>query len=62
MLGLLTFNLLAALLGALCETRARHLQVREDTRAVLAACQACDAAWHFAVPTCEFSRQVASGW
>lgn len=40
MLGLLTFNLLAALLGALCETRARHLHDRTVTRAVLSECQA----------------------
>lgn len=51
MLGLLTFNLLASLLGALCETRARHLHARTVTPAVLAERQACDAARHFAVPT-----------
>lgn len=62
MLGLLTFNLLASLLGALCETRARHLHDRTAAYAVLASCQACDSARHFAVPTCEFGRQVASGW
>ncbi|MEU1408862.1 DUF6879 family protein [Streptomyces sp. NPDC005728] len=34
--------------------------VTEDPAEVLAACQARDAAWHHAVPTQEFARQVAS--
>ncbi|MFE1882655.1 DUF6879 family protein [Streptomyces diastatochromogenes] len=34
--------------------------VTEDPAEVLAACQARDAAWHHAVATQEFSRQVAS--
>ncbi|UWM51253.1 hypothetical protein N0X72_20875 [Streptomyces carpaticus] len=34
--------------------------VTEDPAEVLAACQARDAAWHHAVPTGEFAREVAS--
>lgn len=34
--------------------------VTEDPAEVLAACQARDAAWHHAVPTQEFARQVRS--
>ncbi|MER6431932.1 DUF6879 family protein [Streptomyces sp900105245] len=34
--------------------------VIDDPAEVLAACQARDAAWHHAVPTQEFARQVAS--
>lgn len=34
--------------------------VTEDPAEVLAACQARDAAWHHAVPTTEFARQVRS--
>ncbi|MEV3967698.1 DUF6879 family protein [Streptomyces sp. NPDC050698] len=34
--------------------------VSEDPADVLAACQARDAAWHFAVPAAEFARQVPS--
>ncbi|MEU9631632.1 DUF6879 family protein [Streptomyces luteogriseus] len=34
--------------------------VSEDPSEVLAACQARDAAWHFAVPAAEFARQVPS--
>jgi hypothetical protein len=32
----------------------------EDPAQVLAACQARDAAWHYAVPTVEFQAQVPS--
>ncbi|GHF57821.1 DUF6879 family protein [Streptomyces griseosporeus] len=34
--------------------------VTEDPAEVLAACQAREAAWHHAVPTTEFAKQVAS--
>ncbi|WPO76257.1 DUF6879 family protein [Streptomyces sp. KN37] len=34
--------------------------VTEDPAEVLAACQARDAAWHYAVPTREFQREVRS--
>jgi hypothetical protein len=34
--------------------------VSEDPAEVLTACQARDAAWHFAVPAAEFTRQVPS--
>ncbi|MER7752984.1 DUF6879 family protein [Kitasatospora sp. NPDC097643] len=37
------------------------VEIVEDAPTVLRACQARDAAWHFAVPTGEFSRRVASG-
>ncbi|MEV6212133.1 DUF6879 family protein [Kitasatospora sp. NPDC051914] len=33
----------------------------EDPAEVLAACQARDAAWHFAVPTVDFTARVLSG-
>ncbi|MGE7387489.1 DUF6879 family protein [Streptomyces sp. NPDC004126] len=34
--------------------------VIEDPMEVLAACQARDVAWHFAIPTAEFMAQVPS--
>ncbi|MFF3468994.1 DUF6879 family protein [Streptomyces sp. NPDC001984] len=36
------------------------VQVLEDAASVVQACQARDAAWHFAVPTGEFQAQVPS--
>jgi hypothetical protein len=36
------------------------VEVIEDPAQVLAACQARDAAWHYAVPTVEFQAQIPS--
>jgi Family of unknown function (DUF6879) len=38
----------------------RGVEVVEDPAEVLAACQARDAAWHYAVPTAEFQARVPS--
>ncbi|MFE4692922.1 DUF6879 family protein [Streptomyces sp. NPDC056749] len=38
----------------------RGVYVRNDPADVLAACQARDAAWHYATPTAEFTAQVPS--
>ncbi|MFJ9440337.1 DUF6879 family protein [Kitasatospora sp. NPDC101235] len=37
------------------------VEITEDPVAVLAACQARDAAWHFATPTRDFAARVLSG-
>ncbi|MGW6915554.1 DUF6879 family protein [Kitasatospora sp. NPDC054939] len=37
------------------------VEITEDPADVLSACQARDAAWHFAVPTREFAARVLSG-
>ncbi|MEU1421458.1 DUF6879 family protein [Kitasatospora sp. NPDC005751] len=37
------------------------VEITEDPSEVLAACQARDAAWHFAVPTRDYAARVLSG-